>query len=186
MTRLQRESEPWSASSWMLAGAIFLAPGPSLVAQPAYQVTDADGNVTFTKAPPLSGDSTIEEHSVQALNSAEPTQTTLAPAESAEAEAPTRDDTRVVMPADNATIPPGSGNFAVRAAWNPRLASSENLQHLLDGEPVGAPRQTASWQLSNVYRGDHRLQVVRLDENGAQLDASAASTVYLLRPSMNR
>lgn len=146
----------------------------------------ADGNVTFTEAPPLSGDSTIEEHSVQAPNSAKPTQATLAPAASAVAGEPTRDDARIVTPADNATIPKGSGNFTVRAAWNPRLASSETLQLVLDGEPVGAPRHTASWQLSNVYRGEHRLQVVRLDESGAQLDASAASTVYLLQPSLNR
>ncbi len=145
-------------------------------------MTDADGYVAFTDTPPLSGDSTIEEHSVQALNPAKPTQTMLAPAD---AEEPTRCDTRIVSPADNAAIPMGPGNFALQAAWNPRLTSGETLQLLLDGEPVGAPQQTASWQLSNVYRGEHRLQLVRLDENGAQLDASAASTVCMLRPSVN-
>ena len=186
VTRLQREAEPWPATSWMLAGANFLAPGPSLAAQPVYKVTDADGNVTFTQAPPLSGDSTIEEHSVQAPNSAKPSQTTLTPAAPAEAEKPASEDTRIGTPADNATMPMGSGNFAVRATRNPRLASGETLHLVPDGEPVGGPRQTASWQLRNVYRGAHRLQAVRLDENGAQLDASAASTVYLPRPSLNR
>ena len=169
--------------SWMPASAVCLAPGPPLLAQPVYSMTDADGDVAFTDTPPLSGDSTIEEHSVQAHNSAKPTQTTLAPAD---AEAPTHCDTRIVTPADNAAIPMGPGNVASHAAWNPRLASGETLQLLLDGEPVGAPQQTASWQLSNVYRGEHRLQVVRLDENGALLDASAARTVYVLRPSVNR
>ena len=186
MTRLQREAEPWPAVSLMLDGAISLAPGPSLMAHPLNKVTDAAGNVTFSEAPPLSGDGTTEEHSVQAPNSAKPTQTTLNPAAPAGAEEPTRDDTRVVSPADNATTPMGSGNLAVRAAWNPRLASGETLSLLLDGEPVGAPRQTARWQPSNVYRGVHRLQVVRLDEKGAQLDASAATSLYLLRPSLNR
>ena len=148
-------------------------------------MTDADGDVAYTDTPPLSGDSTIEEHSVQALNSAKPTQTTLAPAAPADAEEPTRYDTRIVRPTDNAAIPMGPGNFALQAAWNPRLAFGETLQLLLDGEPVGAPQQTASWQLSNVYRGEHRLQVARLDESSAQLDASAASTVYGLRLSVN-
>ena len=184
MTQLQRQAEPWAASSRMLAGAICLAPAPTLLAQPVYSVTDADGYVAFT--PPLSGDSAIEEHSVQALNPAKPTETTLAPTAPADAEEPTRCDTRSVSPADNAAIPMGPGTFALQAAWNPRLTSGETLQLLLDGEPVGAPQQTASWQLSNAYRGEHRLQVVRLDENGAQLDASAASTVYLLRSSLNR
>ena len=94
-----------------------------------------------------------------------------------DAEAPTRCDTRIVTPADNAAIPMGPGNVASQAAWNPRLASGETLQLLLDGEPVGAPQQTPSLQLSKICRGEHRLQVVRLDENGAQLDASAARTV---------
>ena len=91
-----------------------------------------------------------------------------------------------MAPADNGTIPIGSGNFASRAAWDPCLASCETPQLLLDGATAGAPRQTARWQLGNVYRGEQRLQVVRLDENGAQLDASAESTLYLLRPSVNR
>jgi len=182
VTHLQRQGKLWPAMSWMLAGAICSAPAPHLLAQTVYSVTDEDGDVTFTDTPPLSGDNTIEKHSVQALNSAKPTQTSLAPAD---AEAPTRYDTRIVTPADNAAIPRGPGNVASQAAWNPRLASGETLQLLLDGEPVGAPQQTPSLQLSNVYRGEQRLKVVRLDENGAQLDASAASTVYVLRPSVN-
>ena len=187
MTQLQRQGKLWPAMGWMLAGAICSAPAPPLLAQTVFGVTDADGDVTFTDTPPLSVDSTIEQHSVQALNSAKPTQTTLAPAD---AEAPTCRDTRIVTPADNAAIPMGPGNVASQAAWNPRLASGETLQLLHDGEPVGAPQQTPSLQLSHVCRGEQRLgeqrlKVVRLDENGAQLDASAASTVYVLRPSVN-
>ena len=174
MTHLQRQGKLWPAMSWMLAGAIFSAPAPPLLAQTLYSVTDADGDVTFTDTPPLTSDNTIEKHSVQALNSAKPTQTSLAPAD---AEAPTRYDTRIVTPADNAAIPRGPGNVASQAAWNPRLASGETLQLLLDCEPVGAAQQTPSVQLSKICRGEHRLQVVRLDENGAQLDASAARTV---------
>ena len=102
-----------------------------------------------------------------------------------DAEEPTRYDTRIVSPADNAAIPMGPGNFTLQSVCNPRLASGEILQLALDGEPVGAPQQAASCQLSNFYRGEHRLQVVRLDENGAQFDASAVSTVYVLRPSVN-
>ena len=75
---------------------------------------------------------------------------------------------------------------AVQAALNPRLAPSETLQLLLDGDPVGAPQRIANWQLTNVYRGEHKLQVVRLDERGVQLEASPASTVYVMRPIVNR
>jgi hypothetical protein len=156
------------------------------MAQPVYKVTDTDGNVTFTDTPPLSSDSIVEEHYVHAPNSAKPAVTTRTPAGSVEIEVPTRYDTRIVTPAENATIPMGPGNFAVQAALSPRLASSETLQLLLDGEPVGAPQRTANWQLTNVYRGEHRLQVVRLDESGARVDSSAASTVFVMRPSVSR
>tara|TARA_Y100000991_G_scaffold67660_1_gene50513 strand:- start:2107 stop:2610 length:504 start_codon:yes stop_codon:yes gene_type:complete len=167
----------------MLAGAVYLATAHSLMAQPGFRVTDADGNVTFTDTPPVSGASAIEGKSVHAPNSAKPTQTTRAPVE---VEEPTRQDTRIVARADNPTIPMEAGNFVVQAAWTPRLASGETLQLLLDGEPVGAPQRIANWQLTNVYRGQHRLQVVRLDESGTQLDTSAASTVYVMRPKVNR
>jgi len=143
---------------WMLADAICLARGLLLLAQAVYKVTDAHSNVTLTDTPPLSGDGTIEEHSGQAPNSPKPTHR----------------GTRIVTPAYNATAPMEPGNFAVQAAWDPPLASGETIQLLLlDGEPVGAPQQTAIWRLSNVYRG-------------VQLDAWAASTFYVLRPSVNK
>ena len=186
MARLRRQTKRWQAVSWVLTGVIYLAPAHASIAQPMYKVTDADGNVTFTDTPPLSADGTIEEHSVNATNSAKPTETRQAPAAPVEVEEPIRYDTRIVTPADNATIPMGPGNFAVQAALNPRLASDETLQLLLDGEPVGAPQRIANWQLTNVYRGEHKLQVVRLDERGVQLDASPSSTVYVMRPIVNR
>ena len=88
--------------------------------------------------------------------------------------------------ANNTTIPMEAGNFVVQAAWTPRLTSGETLQLLLDGETVGAPQQIANWQLTNVYRGEHRLQVARPNESGTQRDTSAANTVYVLRPAVNR
>jgi hypothetical protein len=167
----------------MLAGAVCLAPAHCLMAQPMFRVTDADGKVTFTDTPPVSGASTIEGHSVQAPNSAKPTQTTREPVE---VEEPTRQDTRIMARADNPIIPMEAGNFVVQAAWTPRLASGETPQLLIDGEPVGAPQRISNWQLTYVYRGEHRLQVVRLDESGTQLGTSAASTVYVMRPTVKR
>ena len=186
VTGLQRQAKPWPAMSCMPAGAICLASGAPLLAQPLYKVADADDNVTFTDTPPLSSDSTDKKHFVKAPNSPKPTQTTLDPAAPAEVEKPTLCDRRIVTPADNATIPMRPGNLAVQAAWNPFLASGETIRLSLDGEPVGAPQQTASWQLSNLYRGEHRLPVVCLYENGLQLDVSSASTVCVLRPTVNR
>jgi hypothetical protein len=185
VTRLSRQTKRWQAINWLLTGAICLGPAHTALAQPVYKLTDADGSVTFADTPPLSSGGTIEEHAVHAPNTAKPTETTRAPATPVEVEEPTGYDTRIVTPADTATIPMGPGNFAMQAALNPRLAPSETQQLLLDGDPVGAPQRIANWQLTNVYRGEHQLQVVRLDASDAQLDASPASTVYVMRPTVN-
>jgi hypothetical protein len=128
------------------------------MAEPVYKVTDADGDVTFTDTPPLSGDSTVEEHSIQTPNFAKPTEMTRTPAAPVEAEESTRYDTRIVTPANNSTIPMGPGNFTVQAALNPPLAPDENLQPLLDGEPVGArsESQTGSSLTFTAANTDYR------------------------------
>ena len=186
MTRERRQPASFKPVEWMLGIGILLVLAPPAIAQPVYKVTDADGNVTFTDTPPLSGEGTIEEHSVHAPNTSKPTVSTKMPSESVALEEPTLYDTGIVTPATNATIPMGPGNFAVQAAFSPRLAPGEALQLLLDDEPVGALQRSANWQLTNVYRGEHRLRVVRVDESGSHLDASVASTVFVMRPIVNR
>ena len=185
MTRLSRQTKRWQAINWLLTGAICLGPAHTTLAQPVYKGTDADGNVTLTDTPPLSSSGTIEERAVHAPNTAKPTETTRATAIPVEVEEPICYDTRIVTPTNNATIPMGPANFAMQGALNPRLTPSETQQLLLDGDPVGAPQRIANWQLTNVYRGEHQLQVVRLDASGALLDASPASTVYVMRPIVN-
>ena len=93
--------------------------------------------------------------------------------------------TTLAQPGYKVTDANGDGNFAMQVALNPRLTPSETRQLLLDCDPVGAPQRIANWQLTNVYCGKHQLQVARLDARGAQLDASPASAVYVMRPIVN-
>ncbi len=186
MIRLRLHAEPWRVFVGALAGAIFLALAHISSAQPMFKVTDADGNVIFAGIPPVSGDSTVETHSLAAPNSVTHTETMRTPATRGAVEESIRYDTRIVTLANSTTIPMGPGNFPVQAALNTRLAPDKNLQLLLDGEPLGAPQLIANWQLTNVYRREHRLSVVHLHESGTQLDASAANTVYVMRPAVNR
>jgi hypothetical protein len=155
-------------------------------AQSVYKVTDEDGNVTFTDTPSLSSEATVEEHSLHAPNSAQPVVSSPETSESVESASPPQFETKIVSPADNTTIPMGPGNFAVQVSLRPRLEAGENLQLLLDGKPMGAPQRIPNWQLSNVYRGEHRLQVLRIDDAGAELDASDVSTVFVMRPIVSQ
>ena len=80
----------------------------------------------------------------------------------------------------------GPGDFVVEAEVSPGLDSGEQLILLLDGETVGAPQAVPRWQLTNVFRGAHRLQVVRVRETGAAQSQSTEHTVYVMRPTVNR
>jgi len=155
-------------------------------AQPVYKVTDENGNVTFTDTPPLDSQATVEEHSLQAPNSAQPVLSAPEIAQPDESKNSPRFETSIVSPTDNATIPMGPGNFSVQVALSPRLEAGETLLLLLDDEPAGSPQRMPNWQLTNVYRGEHRLQVLRIDDEGAQLDASDISTVFVMRPIVSK
>ena len=80
----------------------------------------------------------------------------------------------------------GPGDFVVRAEVSPNLDSKEQLNLLLDGAAVGAPQSVPRWQLTNVFRGAHRLQVVRVRETGAAQSQSTEHTDYVIRPAVNR
>lgn len=176
-------STPTALSRYLLWSTLWVGClGQFAAAQPVYKVTDEDGNVTFTDTPPLDSEATVEEHSLHAPNSAQPVVSSPETIEPVEPETPPQFETKIISPADNATIPMGPGNFSVQVSLSPRLEAGENLLLLMDGEPVGTPQRIPNWQLSNVYRGEHRLQVLRIDDEGAELDASDISTVFVMRP----
>ena len=94
--------------------------------------------------------------------------------------------TRIAFPSSESTIPMGPGDFVVEAGVSPGLENEEQLILLLDGEAVGTPQSFPRWQLTNVFRGAHRLQVVRVSKTGAAQSQSTEHTVYVMRPTVNR
>jgi hypothetical protein len=78
----------------------------------------------------------------------------------------------------------GPGDFAVTAVMSPPLNSDERALLTLDGQPVGDPQRGSSWQLRNVFRGEHQLIIKRYDGQGDVVDTSEPVTVYVLRPSI--
>ena len=171
-----------------LIAVLFMAAATAAAAQSVYRVVDEDGNVTFTDTPPSGA---VAE--VQPLNAPNTTPAISIPGQPSDddtapqsTDAMVEYDTRITSPADQSTIPMGPGNFVVQVAVRPGLGTGEQLVLTLDGEPVSAPQRTSSWQLTNVFRGEHRLQVLRLDANGARQHASAEQVVYVMRPIVRK
>lgn len=151
-----------------------------------YKSTDADGNVIFTDTPPPNTSS--EQVQLQHTNTTPPppnlpevSDRSEEPEEEQELAAP-----RAIIssPADETTIPMGGGDFSVTAQVSPGLARGQSLRLLLDGEPQGENQPSGFWDLNNVFRGAHELEVQVLDTDGSILSTSDPITVYVMRPSV--
>ena len=165
-------------------GCLFLSAATVATAKPVYKVVDEQGNVTFTDTPP--SDAAAE---VQTLNATNTTPSmpvgdaaTADDTAMQDTEAPLAYSTRINSPVDQSTIPMGPGDFVVEAAVQPRLRIGEHLILTLDGVSVGEPQRAARWQLTNVFRGEHRLQVFRLGADDTRQDASPEQVVFVMRP----
>ena len=164
-----------------------LCEGHVAAAEKIYKVVDEEGNVTFTDTPPNDADAIVEPHSILGTNTTPAVATAPENAiKTDQADAKASYVTRIVSPADESTIQMGPGDFVVEAEVSPGLYNEEQLILLLDGAAVGAPQSFPRWQLTNVFRGAHRLQVVRVSETGAAQSQSTEHTVYVMRPSVNR
>ena len=150
-------------------------------------MVDEEGTVTFTDTPPNDADAIVEPHSILGTNTT-PAVTT-APENVVKTDQPDAEAsyvTRIVYPANESTIPMGPGDFVVEAKVYPSLDSEEQLILLVDGKAVGAPQSFPRWQLTNVFREAHRLQVVRVSETGGAQSQSIEHTLYVMRPTVNR
>ena len=164
-----------------------LCEGHLAAAETIYKVVDEDGNVTFTDTPPNDADAIVEPHSILGTNTTPAVATATENAiKTDQADAEASYVTRIVSPANESTIPMGPGDFVVEAEVSPGPDSEEQLILLLDGAAVGAPQSVPRWQLTNVFRGAHRLQVVRVRETGAAQSQSTEHTIYVMRPAVNR
>ena len=167
-----------------VVGCLFLSAATVATAQPVYKVVNEQGNFTFTDTPP--SDAAAE---VQTLNATNTTPSmpvgdaaTADDTAMQDTEAPVAYSTRITFPVDQSTIPMGPGDFVVEAAEQPRLRIGEHLVLTLDGVSVGEPQRAARWQLTNVFRGEHRLQVFRLGADDTRQDASPEQVVFVMRP----
>ncbi len=174
--------------SRLLLLALLLLPLGSL-ADAIYRTTDAQGNVVFTDSPPANA-TPADRVEIRPTNTARPPETVLPPVAE---DTPDGTVTEVVLsysvtitePVNEATVPNGPGNFAVRVKVTPALKVGANLQLFIDGEPRGELQRATTWNLTNVYRGQHDLTVGVIDSFGETLTLSEPVRVFVHRPSSN-
>ena len=162
---------------------ICLAPAATLA--DVYKHVDEDGNVTYTDEP---------REGAERLESVEPRSTyeSRAPSRQQRRAAPAADDqqdtsayaqVRIIQPEDQGTVRDNQGHVDARVALEPNLREGHAVQFVLDGEPRGAPARSTSQRLTEVHRGEHRLQARVVDGAGNTLAESEPVTFYMHQAS---
>ncbi|MCC5858886.1 MAG: DUF4124 domain-containing protein [Ectothiorhodospiraceae bacterium] len=159
---------------------------PLLLAMPLalsaqiYRHVDDDGRVTYSDQPhPDAEEVELPSPSVYEAPRRQPAP---APAPDAEPPAPAYQNIAIADPPHEGTVRDNEGRVQVRIHIQPELREHHELELLLDGEPVAGGR-SLSYELENVYRGAHQLQVRVRDRRGDVVAESDSSTFYMHQAS---
>ena len=87
----------------------------------------------------------------------------------------------IVTPKHQDVISMGPGDFKVVVSAVPPLSFGEELELILDDKPLSGQRENV-WNLKNVARGTHQLQVIRKYESGEIAQKSSKIEILVLRP----
>lgn len=149
-----------------------------------YRVIDEHGHVTFTDKAPDASSEAITLKPLNTSSAVEPASQQTAPQQGPASPAEEY-SLSIASPSHETTIPMGPGNFSVVASTSPALNADETLQLKINGENRGPAQSATTWNLTNVFRGEHQLSIERLSAQGEVLARSETITVYVLRPSIN-
>ena len=89
----------------------------------------------------------------------------------------------IESPGAEAPVRANGGSVDVVASVKPALTSGDRLELLMDGTPV-AESLDGSFRIGNVDRGEHRIRVRVVNENGKVRGESPSQVIYVLRHSV--
>lgn len=136
------------------------------VAAQIYKYTDAHGNTAYSNQPPDGRASeTVELPPLNSVESQPQARPTSPPTEQPQAVAPYQTLALTDIPTDEA-LRANNGTFTVGVAIAPRLAPEHLLRLVLAEQPYGQPSNVPRLQLTNIDRGEHRLAVQVIDQQG--------------------
>ena len=147
-----------------------------------YISRDAQGNVVFSDRPSANS----QRHEVRELPSVPAFVAPVSSQTPAAVNEPTFSYTSlsIITPTDGQTIPTGmAGNVEVSGVLSPGLREADSLLLLSNGNVLREGRQT-SFQLTNLDRGEHTLQMVVRDKDGKNLISSNPVTLFVQRASI--
>ncbi|WP_017443895.1 DUF4124 domain-containing protein [Gayadomonas joobiniege] len=92
---------------------------------------------------------------------------------------------RLMRPANQETFRNNAGNLQVTVQVKPLYASGLKTRILLDGKVVTKAQAISTFQLHNIFRGEHSVQAELIDANGKIIASSESRTFYMHRATVN-
>ncbi|QSX29908.1 DUF4124 domain-containing protein [Shewanella cyperi] len=90
----------------------------------------------------------------------------------------------ILSPEHEETIRNNDGNFSVRASIDPEPPKGALWVLRLDGKVWQDPTTSPFFQLENIDRGEHSIQVQLITQNGKVLASSHTRTLFLHRATL--
>lgn len=160
--------------------------GTTASSAPAWTWVDADGTVHFSDRP-VPGARQVELAGAQNFGAAAapvaPTARSSPQTSGNAATAPYR-AVDIVSPAEQETLWNIETTLNVQVRFQPTLQPGHRYDLVLDGQRRNVNTATPRASLSDVYRGTHTLEVIVLDEGGAELMRSPTRTFVVQQNSV--
>lgn len=164
---------------------LLLLIAPAVLSADVYRWTDPDGNVVFGDNPPEGVDARrIQVREPMTTPAMPQARDILERGRGNEGSAPARpyEQLRITSPGNDEPVRANNGNFSVHVEIRPELRAGRGhrLRLVMDGETM-ATHDQPRFDLVNVDRGTHRIQVQVLDRNDRVIQESDSVEFHLLR-----
>lgn len=153
-----------------------------------YSYVDANGERVFTDRPPATSQGQEVELSPtnrmpagQRLIKLQPPaalQQQLVPA------SPPYQALHLLNPQPEETLRNSNRTIDIEVSSEPALLPGHSYQALLDGAAYGPPSRSTRWQIVEIDRGSHQVQIELVDADGTSLLQTDAITVHLHQTSL--
>lgn len=150
-----------------------------------YKRTLPNGSVEFTDIAPDENAKPLKLAPLSTYPGQAPSPVSTAAPDSGKAtiDEPAYQSISITSPANDVTIRENGGSLTVNTSIKPALAAGHLLVLYLDGQKM-QENTSGNFQLSNVDRGTHSLQVHIMDHKGKTLLSSQSITIHLQRTSI--
>jgi hypothetical protein len=166
--------------TWLIVTLLFCA-GSTALAQ-VWTWTDETGQVHYSDRP-VPGAREIELSHAQSIPMprAEPAVTASGQAAT---DASQRYTLRIASPEEEETLWNTGGTLTVEVQLAPQLQPGHQVDVVLNGERRNLARRTTRFTLEEVWRGEHTLQAVIVDQADRELQRSPAVTFFVQQTSV--